>query len=79
LTKSKQVTGSVLASEIYSVIRGVDIIIVISTIIIIITDQPKLSKLLIIVYTDLYFLYKCLVKLNTTTEKRLIIDIITLR
>ena len=29
--------------------------------------------------TDLYSLYKCLVKLGTTNEKRLIIDIMALR
>jgi hypothetical protein len=33
----------------------------------------------IIVCTDLYLLYKCLVKLGTTKEKRLIIDIMALR
>jgi hypothetical protein len=32
----------------------------------------------IVVYTDLYSLYKCLVKLNTIKEKRFIIDIIAL-
>ena len=32
----------------------------------------------IIIYTDLYLLYKCLVKLSTTKEKRFIIDIIAL-
>ena len=34
---------------------------------------------LIDIYTDSYLLYKCLVKLRTTKEKRLIIDIIALR
>ncbi len=32
-----------------------------------------------IIYTDFYLLYKCLVKLGTIKEKRLIIDIIALR
>jgi hypothetical protein len=53
--------------------------IAIGTTITMITDQLKLPKLLIIVCTDLYSLYKCLVKLETTTKKRLIIDIIALR
>jgi hypothetical protein len=45
----------------------------------IITDRLELPIIPIIVYTDLYSLYKCLVKLSTIKEKRLIIDIIALR
>jgi hypothetical protein len=59
-------------------VEGVDIAIAISTTITMITNQLELPKLLIIVCTDLYSLYECLVKLRTTTEKRLIIDIIAL-
>jgi hypothetical protein len=44
----------------------------------IITDQLTLPVIPIIVYTDLYSLYKCLVKLSTIKEKRLIINIIAL-
>jgi hypothetical protein len=73
------VTRSVLASEIYSIVEGVDIAIVISTTITMITNQLKLPKLLIIVCTNSYSLYECFIKLGTTTEKRLIIDIIVLR
>jgi hypothetical protein len=73
------VTKSVLASEIYGIVRGVNMAIAISTTIIMITDQLELPKLLTIVCTDLYSLYECLVKLETTTEKRLIIDIMALR
>jgi hypothetical protein len=73
------VTKSVLALEIYGIVEGVDIAIAIGTTIAIITDQLKLLKLLIIVCTDSYSLYNCLVKLRTTTEKRLMIDIIALR
>jgi hypothetical protein len=79
LTKSKRVTRSVLASEIYGIVRGVDIAIVISTTITIITNQLELPKLLTIVCTDLYSLYECLVKLGTITEKRLMINIMALR
>jgi hypothetical protein len=44
----------------------------------IITDRLKLPIIPIIVYTDLYSLYKYLVKLSTIKEKRLIIDIMAL-
>jgi hypothetical protein len=37
--------------------------------------MPAMS---IIIYTDSYSLYKCLNKLGTTKEKRLMINIITL-
>ena len=52
--------------------------IVIGTTLKIIIDRLKLPIIPIIVYTDLYSLYKCLVKLNTIKEKRLIINIIAL-
>jgi hypothetical protein len=37
------------------------------------------TEILIVVCTDSYSLYKCLVKLGTTKEKRLMINIIGLR
>ena len=43
-----------------------------------IIDQLRYLTALIIVYIDLYLLYKCLVKLGTTREKRLMIDIIAI-
>ena len=78
-TKSKRVIRSVLASEIYGMVGGVDIAIIINTTIKMITEQLGLLLTLIIVYTDLYSLYECLVKLSTTKEKRLMIDIMALR
>ena len=36
-------------------------------------------SLLLILYTDFKLIYKCLIKLKTTQEKRLIIDVICLR
>ena len=59
-------------------VGGVDIAITINIIIKIITRQLGFSYTLIIIYTDLYLLYKCLVKLSTTKEKCLIINIIAL-
>jgi len=78
-TKSKRVTRSVLASEIYGMVGGVDVAIAIGTTITMITDQLGYQKPPIIVCTDSYSLYECLVKLGTTKEKRLMIDIMALR
>jgi hypothetical protein len=39
-------------------------------------NQPEI---LLIICTNLYFLYECLIKLGTTQKKRLIIDILALR
>jgi hypothetical protein len=64
--------------EIYRMVSGVNIAIIIGTTLKIITDRLKLPVIPIIVYTDLYSLYKCLVKLSTIKEKRLIINIIAL-
>jgi hypothetical protein len=44
-----------------------------------IIDQFELPVIPIIVYTNLYSLYKCLVKLSTTKEKRLMINIMALQ
>jgi len=53
-------------------------VIVIGTTLEIIIDRVELPTIPIIVYTNLYSLYKYLVKLSTIKEKRLIIDIIAL-
>ena len=78
-TKSKRVTRSVLAFKIYGMVGGVNIAIAINITIKIITRQLGFLYTLIIICTDLYLLYKCLVKLSTTKEKRLMINIIALR
>ena len=52
--------------------------IVIGTTLKTITDWLKYRDISIIVYTNLYPLYKCLVKLSTTIEKHLMIDIMAL-
>ena len=52
--------------------------IIIGTTLKIITNQLELLVIPIIIYTNSYSLYKYLVKLSTTKEKRLIIDIMVL-
>jgi hypothetical protein len=77
--KSKRVTRSVLASEIYGMVAGVDMAYAISTTLKMITDQLNFPAIPTIVCTDSYSLYECLVKLGTTKEKRLMIDVMALR
>jgi hypothetical protein len=60
-------------------VGGVNMVIAIGTTLKIIIDWLELSVISIIVYTDLYSLYKCLVKLSITKEKCLIINIIVLQ
>jgi hypothetical protein len=60
-------------------VRKINIIFVISIILKIIIDQLKLIVILIIIYIDLYFFYKYLIKLGTTKKKYLMIDIIAIR
>ena len=64
--------------EIYRIVSGVNMAIVIRTTLKIIIDRLKLPIIPIIIYTNLYSLYKYLVKLSTIKKKRLIINIIAL-
>ena len=59
-------------------VGGVNMAIAIGTTLKIIIDRLELPVIPIIIYTDLYSLYKCLVKLSTIKKKRLIINIIAL-
>jgi hypothetical protein len=77
--KCKRITRSVLASEIYAMAHGVDIAIAIGGTIDIIMQRLHLPNVPIVVCTDSRSLYDCLVKLGTTKEKRLMIDIMALR
>jgi hypothetical protein len=78
-TKCKRVTRSVLASEIYGMVNGFDLGLALTTTLKMITDRLGLPAIPLIICTDSYSLYECLVKLGTTNEKRLMIDIMALR
>jgi hypothetical protein len=75
-TKCKRVTRSTLASELYGMVNGFDIGAAIKKTIENITKTDHLPLLLC---TDSKSLYECLVKLGTTHEKRLMVDIMCLR
>ncbi|EFQ92358.1 hypothetical protein PTT_10556, partial [Pyrenophora teres f. teres 0-1] len=77
-TKCKRVTWSVLASEIYGMVNGFDIGIAIATTLRMVTERLGIPEIPLVVCTDSYSLYECLVKLGTTKEKRLMIDIMAL-
>ena len=64
--------------KIYKIVGEVNIVITIRTTLKMIIDWLKLSVIFIIIYTDLYSLYKYLVKLSTIKKKCLIINIIVL-
>ena len=78
-TKFQRITRSVLASEIYGMVGGVDIAICIATTLRMIISKLNLPDIPVLLCTDSYSLYECLVKLGTTKEKRLMIDIMALR
>jgi hypothetical protein len=59
--------------------HGVDIAIAIGSTLNVIMDRLSLPHVPILVCTDSLSLYECLVKLGTTKEKRLMIDIMALR
>src|SRR6266567_1453686 len=73
--KCKRITRSVLASELYAMAHGFDIGAAIKA-----TVELQLNiNLPLILCTDSKSIYECLVKLGTTQEKRLMIDVMCLR
>jgi hypothetical protein len=60
-------------------IGGINMPFVIGFTLTMIIKQLGFFIILIIVYTDSYSLYECLVKLGITKEKRFIIDIMAIR
>ena len=65
--------------KIYKIVNRINIVIIIRTTLKIIIDELEFFIISIIIYTDLYSIYKYLVKLSTIKEKRLIINIIALQ
>ncbi|PVH67319.1 hypothetical protein DL98DRAFT_600668, partial [Cadophora sp. DSE1049] len=78
-TKCKRVTRAVLASELYAMVAGVDMLISLATTANMVTDKLGFPRLPTVVCTDSLSLYECIIKLGTTKEKRLMIDIIAIR
>jgi hypothetical protein len=60
-------------------VHSVDMGISISTTLGMIATRISVPKIPLVVCTDSFSLYECLVKLGTTKEKRLMIDIMSLR
>jgi hypothetical protein len=73
--KCKRVTRSILASELYAMAHGFDIAAATKSTI----DKALQIDIPLVLCTDSRSLYNCLVKLGTTTEKRLMIDVMCLR
>ncbi len=67
-----------LVLEIYGIVAGADLAHTIGSTIAKVIEQLELLAIPIVVCTNSYSLYECLVKLGTTKEKRLIIDIMAL-
>lgn len=78
-TKCRRVTRSVLASELYGLVNGFDMGSAIKSSLEKILKPWHPGYIPLIVCTDSKSLYDCLVKIGTTNEKRLMIDIMSLR
>ncbi|PVH83472.1 hypothetical protein DL98DRAFT_615736 [Cadophora sp. DSE1049] len=77
--KCKRVTRAVLASELYTIVAGVDMLIFLATTANMVTDKLGFPRLPTVVCTDSLFFYECIIKLGIIKEKRLMIDIIAIR
>ena len=58
---------------------GIDMAISISTTLNMITEQLGIGRIPVVICTDSFSLYECMVKLGTTKEKRLMINIMAIR
>ncbi len=73
--KCKRVTRSVLAAELYALVHDFDLDVALKATLSAILDR----FVSLVLYTDFKSLYDCLVKLDTTQKKRLMIDVMSLR
>lgn len=77
--KDRRVANSALAGEVHAFTLGIDIAICVTMTLKMITKQLGLAKIPLVICTDSLSLYECTVKLGTTHEKRLMIDIMGIR
>ena len=77
--KSRRVTRSVLASELYAMSLGFDAATTIKSTLDQILSKRRTTPIPLTIFTDSKSLYDCLIKLGTTNEKRLMIDLMCLR
>ena len=82
--KSKRITRSALAAELYAMMNGFDTAAALKVLLDQLepnagADNSLKSAVPMVIYTDSRSLYDSLVSLNTTTEKRLLIDLHLLR
>ncbi|KAI0999538.1 hypothetical protein K3495_g8659 [Podosphaera aphanis] len=67
--KCQRVTHSVLASELYAMVQGVDVAFALHTTLRLITHQLGFHDIPTIICTDSFSLYECMLKLGSTKEK----------
>ncbi|KAK1466270.1 hypothetical protein CCUS01_01119 [Colletotrichum cuscutae] len=79
LIKNKRVIRSILILEVYSIINGINLTYIILITLRRITNRLNFLRILIVIYINLYLLYKYLIKLGIIKEKRLIINIIAFK
>ncbi len=77
--KSKRITCNIFAFKIYSYMNSFDLRYIIGYILCKVISWLDLPTIPLVVYTDSYSLYECLIKFGITIEKRLIINIIRLK
>jgi hypothetical protein len=73
--KYRWITRSIIASELYAMGYGFDYACVLKHTL----DNMLNTAVLIVIYIDSFLLYECLVKLGTTNEKRLMINLMAIQ